>query len=55
MANVKKTVEQYVTEHAGAELGSVFVAIAVAARGIERKIVWRIWHRQRAGRAAAEA
>jgi fructose-1,6-bisphosphatase I len=38
MANVKKTVEQYVTEHAGAELGSVFVAIAVAARGIERKI-----------------
>jgi fructose-1,6-bisphosphatase I len=33
-----KTVEQYVTEQAGAELGAVFAAVAVAARGIERKI-----------------
>ncbi len=38
MANEKKTVEQYVTEQAGAELGAVFAAISVAARGIERKI-----------------
>jgi fructose-1,6-bisphosphatase I len=32
------TVEQYVTEQAGAELGSVFGAVAAAAREIARKI-----------------
>jgi fructose-1,6-bisphosphatase I len=32
------TVEQYVTERAGAELGSVFAAVAAAGRDIARKI-----------------
>ena len=34
----KVTVEQYVTQHAGAELGAVFAAIATAAVSIERAI-----------------
>ena len=33
-----KTVEEFVTERGGAELGAVFAAVAVACRGIERKI-----------------
>ena len=34
----RQTVEQYVTERAGAELGSVFAAVATASQSIERKI-----------------
>jgi fructose-1,6-bisphosphatase I len=34
----KMTVEEFVTERAGAELGLIFAAVARACRGIERKI-----------------
>jgi fructose-1,6-bisphosphatase I len=34
----KMTVEEFVTERAGAELGMVFAAVAAASQGIERKI-----------------
>lgn len=34
----RRTVEEFVTERAGAELGVVFAAIAVASQGIERQI-----------------